>query len=80
VVGKHVAHALARALAPQRDGDALAGALQRQHVLRHGLKDVAVGRGAFGSKVVAGFGADIDRACIGHGEGRQLGQCRTIEA
>ena len=32
VVGEHVAHALARALAPQRDDDALAGGLQRLHV------------------------------------------------
>ena len=33
VLGEHVAHALARAFAPQRDDDALAGRLQRLHVL-----------------------------------------------
>ena len=32
VIGQHMAHALARALAPQRDDDALAGRLQRLHV------------------------------------------------
>ena len=51
VVGEHMAHALARAFAPQRDDDALARGLQRLHVLGHGLEHVAAGLGALGGEI-----------------------------
>ena len=53
VVGEHMAHALARAFAPQRDDDALARRLQRLHVLGHGLEHVAAGLGALGREIAA---------------------------
>ena len=59
VVGEHVAHALARALAPQRDGDALAGACKRQHVPGHRLENIGVGLGALGGEI-ASLRAPID--------------------
>ena len=60
VIGEHMAHALARAFAPQRDDDALAGALQGEHVLGHRLEDVGVGLGALGGEIAPGARADID--------------------
>ena len=53
VVGQHVAQALARALAPERDDDALAARLQRLHVLGHRLEHVAAGLGALGGEIAA---------------------------
>ena len=61
MIGEHVAHALARALAPQRDGHAFARALQGQHMRAHRLEHIGVGRGAFGGEIVAGARADVDR-------------------
>ncbi len=62
VVGEHMAHALARALAPHRDDDALAARLQRVDVLGHGIEDVGLGFGALGREVVP-----LPRAGIDHG-------------
>ena len=61
VVGQHVAHALARALAPQRDGDALAGRLQRRDVLADRLEHIGARLGALGREIAPGARADIDR-------------------
>ena len=73
VVGEHVAHALARALAPERDRHALAGRLQRQHVLGDRLEHIGVRLGALGREIVAGARADIDHvARLRHRERRQL--------
>ena len=66
VVGQHVAHALARALAPQRDRDALARRLQRLHVLDDGVEHVGVLLGALGREVAAVPRADIDDALAPH--------------
>ncbi len=62
VVGQHVAHAIARAVAPQRDRDPLALALQRLRMLDHGVEHVGVLLGALGREVAAGARADIDHA------------------
>ena len=43
VVGEHVAHAVARAVAPQREHDPLAGRLQRVHMGLDRLEHVGVG-------------------------------------
>ena len=81
VVGEHVAHALARAIAPQRHGNALAGALQSLHVLRDGLEYVGVGLGAFGDKIAPRPRAGVDDISgLRHGEGRQPRQRRSVEA
>ena len=61
VLGQHVRHALARAVAPQRDHRALAGGLQRVHVFGHRLQHILVGLAAFGGEIVAGAGGDFDR-------------------
>ena len=60
MLGQHVRHALARAVAPQRDQRALAGGLQRMDVLGHRLEHVGAGRGALGGEIVAGVRADLD--------------------
>ena len=54
VVGQHVAHALARALAPQRDDDTLAVALQRLRMPGHRLEHIGLAVGALGREIVAG--------------------------
>mgnify|MGYP003337003914 CR=1 FL=1 len=51
VIGEHVLHALARALAPKRDDNALVGCLQCLDVLDHRLEHVGVRFGAFGCKI-----------------------------
>ena len=50
MLGQHVLHALARALAPQRDDDALARGLQRLHVLAHRVEHAGGILGALGAK------------------------------
>ena len=60
MVGEHVAHALARAFAPERDRHPLAGGLQRRDVLAHRLEHVGAGLGALGGEIMSGAGADID--------------------
>ncbi len=62
VIGQHVAHALARALAPQRDRHALAGGLQGEHVLAHRLEHIGARLGALGGEIVPGARADLDHA------------------
>ena len=61
VVGEHMAHALARALAPERDDDALAAACSACDVLGHRVEHVAAGLGALGGEIAPLPGADIDR-------------------
>ena len=80
VVGQHVAHAIARAVAPQRDRDPLALALQRLGVLDHGVEHVGVLLGALGREVAAGPGADVDHALrLRHRERRQPRQRRSFK-
>ena len=62
-------------------GDALAGGLQRQHVLRHRLEHIGAGLGAFGGEIVPGARADIDHVRgLRHRKGRQPRQRRTRRA
>ena len=60
MVGEHVAHALARALAPQRHADALAGGLQLLHMLGQRFEHIGARLGALGGKIAASPRADID--------------------
>ena len=80
MVGEHVAHALARAFAPERDDDALARRLQREDVLGHGLENVAAGLGALGRKIVPLPRAGIDRPAlpVGHRKRRQPRERRSV--
>jgi len=73
---------LARAVAPERDDDALARGLQRLHVRRHGLEHVAAGLGTLGREIVALLGADIDHRAllVRHRKRRQPRQPRAVEA
>ena len=74
VVGEHVAQALARALAPQRDDDALAGRLQRlRHASTTASKTLTSGSARSAAKLrPCRAPASIDRAApSGHGERRQ---------
>ena len=81
MLGQHVRHALARAFAPQRDDDALAGGLQRLDVGPHRVEHVAVGLAPLGGEIVPGVGADVDRvrAVFGRGERRQPRERRAVE-
>ena len=80
VVGEHVAHALARAVAPQRDRDALAGALQAQHVPGDGFEYVGVGLGALGGEIASLPRAGVDHiGRLRHREGRQPRQRRDFQ-
>ena len=77
VVGEHVAHALARALAPQCDQDALAVRLQRADVGGDGVVQIAVGLGAFGGEIASLPRADLDDGAVAafrHGERRHTGE------
>ena len=49
MICEHVAHAVARAFTPQRDRDAFAGGLQRQHMRTYRLENVCTRFGALGS-------------------------------
>ena len=60
VLGQHVLHALARALAPERHDHALARRLQRLHVLGHGVEHAGCVVGALGREVMALPRAGID--------------------
>ncbi len=60
VVGEHMAHAVARAVAPQREHDALAGRLQRVHMGLHRLEHVGVGLGPLRREIAALPGAGVD--------------------
>ena len=82
VLGEHVAHALARALAPQRDDDTLAGRLQPFDVLLHRLEDVAAELAALGDEIPSGMRGDLHRigGALGSGEWRQAGQRRLLQA
>src|SRR5258705_4166266 len=82
-----MAHALAGALAPERDDDALAAGLQVGDVLGHGLEYVAAGLGALGGEIAALLRADVDdrpmtlplSLPVRHGERREPRQCRRVE-
>ena len=60
MVGEHVAHALARAFAPQRDDDAFAAGMQRRDMFGHSFEHVAARLGSFGGEVASLFGAGVD--------------------
>ena len=80
VIGEHVAHALARALAPQCDRHPLARRLPRQHVFAHRLEHIGARLGALGCEVVAGARVDIDNVSgWRHGELRQPRQRRGLK-
>ena len=81
MLGQHVRHALARAVAPQRDHGALAGGLQRVHVFGHRLEHVLVGLAALGGEIVAGARGDLDRVGgFGRRERRQPRQRDILQA
>ena len=81
VLGENMLHALARARAPHRDDDALAGGLQPFDMLFHRVEDVGVRLAALGGEVVPGVGADVDHvgAALGRRKRRQPRQRRAIE-
>src|SRR5688572_21402994 len=81
MVGEDMAHALARAFAPERDDDALAGSLQRVNMARHSFEYIAARLGALGSKAVALPDVDIDDGAplLGDREWCQACQCGSIE-
>ena len=81
VVGEHVAHALARAFAPQRDDDALAAGLQGRDVRGHRLEHVAAGFGSLGGKIMPLPRPDIDDRSLPfrHGERREPRQRGGLE-
>src|SRR5690348_8040174 len=58
--GEHMAHAFARAFAPQCDQGALAGRLQRADMLDRGFEHIGARRCAFGREIAPGMGADGD--------------------
>ena len=74
-------HALARALAPERDDDALAGRLQRLHVPGHGIEHAGGVLGALGREIVALPRADIDAGAglVRHRKRRQPRQRRGLQ-
>ncbi len=82
VLGEHMRHALARAVAPQRDHRALAVGLQRVDVLGDGFEHIGAGNGALGGKIMAGMGAGLDGVgrAVRRGERRQPGERRSVEA
>src|SRR5689334_24195652 len=55
-----MAHAFARAFAPQCDQGALAGGLQRAYMLDRGFEHIGARRCAFGREIAPGMGADGD--------------------
>ena len=61
VIGEDVAQALARALAPERNDDALARDLACLNMRAHGIEDVAFLLGAFGSEVASRAGAGVNQ-------------------
>jgi len=48
MIGEHMAHAIARAFAPQRDRNTLAGSLQRQNVGCYRLEHIRTRFGTLG--------------------------------
>ena len=79
VVGEHVAHALARAVRPHRDDDALAVFLQRVDVLGHRVEDVRLGLVALGREIAALARAGIDRRGVRIGKRREPRQRAALE-
>ena len=79
MIGEHMAHALARALAPQRHHHALAGALQRADMPGHRLEHVASGLGALGREITSLSGTGIDHRPLplGHRKRREPRQRRA---
>ena len=80
MVREHVTHAVARAFAPQRDCNALAGGLQRQDMRRNRLEHIRARFGTFGRKIASLPCLHIDRTGIRHSEWRQPSDCRCLEA
>src|SRR2546423_1875286 len=76
-----MAHALARAFAPERDGDTLAVRLERGDVLRHRFEHVAAGLGALGGEIAPLLGIGINGRPLPfrHGERGQPRQRDSLE-
>src|SRR5262249_62137689 len=70
-----MAHALARAFAPERDDDSLAGCLECPDVPTHGFEHVAAGLGALGGEIAPLLGAGVDGRPLPFGPGER-GQSR----
>ena len=73
MVGEHVAHAVTRAFAPQRDNDAVAGRLPGFHVRLHGFEYVAALLRALGREIASGPCRSVDHVgrTLGRGERRE---------
>ncbi len=82
VVGEHMAHAVACAVAPQREHDTLAGRLQRIDVSLHRLEHIGVGLGTLRREIAAlpGAGVENRRRAFGRRERREAHQPRAVEA
>src|SRR5579883_2857967 len=75
-----MAHALARALTPERHRNALARSLQAKHMLGDRLEDVAARLVTLGSEIAPPLGADIDdRPLLGNRKGRETRARRLRE-
>ena len=80
VIEQHVAHALARALAPQCDDHPLAGRLEGMDVRAHRVEHIAARFGPFGREVAALACGDVDDvAAIRHRERRHPGKRPLVE-
>ena len=81
MLGQHVRHPLARAFAPQRDDDALAGGLQGLGVGAHRVEHVGVRVASLGGEIAPGAGGDVDGVggVFRRGEWRQPRQRHAIE-
>ena len=81
MVGEHVAHAIARAIAPERDDHTLAIGLQCGDMPGDRLEHVAAGLGAFGGEIVSLPGADVDHCPLPrrHGERGDTRHRRSVE-
>ena len=64
MVAQHMAHAVARALAPQRHHHALVRRLQRLHMLGDGVEYVCIRFRTFGREIVSLPRADLDHAAL----------------
>src|SRR6516164_3987694 len=86
-----MAHAFARAFAPQRDYRALAGRLQRADMLDHGFENIGAGGCAFAREIASRMGVDRDdvvarlqglraaRLLFWRGEWSELREERSVE-
>src|SRR4051794_33104451 len=77
-----MAHAVARAVAPHGDGDALVGGLQRLHMVAYGVEDIAAFLRALGGEAAALACTNIDdrTGAFRYRKGRQPSQRNVGEA